>query len=367
MKIETMMHDQPLLDDGSDEPAPVRAGEELPLAALELHLRRHLPLRDAPLQVLQFPHGHSNLTYLVRSGADEWVLRRPPFGNQVKSAHDMGREFRILSRLCDLYPPAPRPVYFCEDPSILGAPFYLMQRRRGLIVRKQMPPGLAHDAARLRRMSEVLIDNLADLHALDARRPELAELGKPEGYAGRQVHGWTRRYRDAETDRIEAVDVLADWLTQHVPAGHDACVVHNDYKFDNVVFDPRDPSRIVAVLDWEMATLGDPLMDLGTTLGYWVQASDLEEQRATAMGPTMSGGCLTRLEIVQCYAARTGRDTGDIVFYYAFGLFKIAVIIQQIYARFARGYTADPRFAGLSTSVAALGRQGVRVIERGTI
>src|ERR1700736_3239490 len=171
------MHDQPVLDDSPDEPAPVRAGEEMPLAALELHLRQHLPLGDAPLQVVQFLHGHSNLTYLVRSGASEWVLRRPPFGNQVKSAHEMSREFRILSRLCDLYPPAPRPVYFCADPAVLGAPFYLMQRRRGLIVRKQMPPGLANDPSRLRRMCEVLIDNLADLHALDARRPELAELG----------------------------------------------------------------------------------------------------------------------------------------------------------------------------------------------
>jgi aminoglycoside phosphotransferase (APT) family kinase protein len=362
-----MMLDQPVPDDGPDEPAAVRAGEEMPLAALELHLRRHLPLGDAPLQVLQFPHGHSNLTYLVRSGAGEWVLRRPPFGNQVKSAHDMGREFRILSRLCDLYPSAPRPVYFCADPAILGAPFYLMERRRGLIIRKQMPPGLANDRAQLRRMSEVLIDNLADLHALDAHRPELAELGKPEGYAARQVHGWARRYRDAETERIEAVDVVAGWLTQHVPAGHDACVVHNDYKFDNVVFDPTNPSRIVAVLDWEMATLGDPLMDLGTTLGYWVQASDPEELRAAAMGPTMSKGCLTREEIVQRYAARTGRDTAGIVFYYAFGLFKIAVIIQQIYARFARGHTSDPRFAGLSHRVAALGKHGVRVIERGAI
>jgi aminoglycoside phosphotransferase (APT) family kinase protein len=357
-----MTHTLPATDASHDQPAAVRSGEELPLAALEPYLRRHLPLADAPLQVLQFPHGHSNLTYLVHCGKEEWVLRRPPFGNQVKSAHDMGREFRILSRLCGLYAPAPRPAHYCDDTAILGAPFYLMERRRGRIVRKQLPPDLARQPAVLERMSAALIDRLADLHALDVRRPELAELGKPEGYAARQVHGWARRYRDAETDRIEAMDVLAGWLAQRVPERGEACVVHNDYKFDNVLFDPADPSRIVAVLDWEMATLGDPLMDLGTTLGYWIEAGDPDELGTAVMGPTMMSGCLTRQQVVERYAARTGRDVGGIAFYYAFGLFKIAVIIQQIYARFVRGHTRDQRFADMWSRVVALARQGERVI-----
>jgi aminoglycoside phosphotransferase (APT) family kinase protein len=362
-----MMRDSTSPCDDLNAPAPVRPGEELPLAALEAYLRQHLSLAAAPLEVAQFPHGHSNLTYLLRCGGDEWVLRRPPFGNQVKSAHDMGREYRILSRLCGLYPAAPRPLHACDDAAILGAPFYLMERRRGFVVRKQLPAELSGEPATLRQMSQALIDRLADLHALDVRRPELAELGKPEGYALRQVQGWARRYRDASTDQVEALDTLAAWLPEHVPARQGACVVHNDYKFDNVLYDAAEPARIAAVLDWEMATVGEPLMDLGTTLGYWVDADDPEELRATARGPTLSPGCLSRAEVVARYAAQTGRDVADVVFYYAFGLFKVAVIIQQIYARFVRGHTRDERFADLAASVTALAHQGVRALERGTI
>jgi aminoglycoside phosphotransferase (APT) family kinase protein len=362
-----MMHDSTFPRDDHNVPGPVRAGEELPLVGLESHLRQHLPLAPARVAIAQFPHGHSNLTYLLRCDADEWVLRRPPFGNQVKSAHDMGREYRILSRLWALYPAAPRPVHYCDDPAVLGAPFYLMERRHGFVVRKQLPAALAREPATLRQMSETLIDRLADLHALDARRPELAELGKPEGYALRQVQGWARRYRDAATASVAAMEALAAWLPEHVPARQGACVVHNDYKFDNVLYDSAEPARIAAVLDWEMATVGEPLMDLGTTLGYWVEAGDAAELRATAMGPTLSPGCLSRAEVVARYAARTGQDVGDVVFYYAFGLFKIAVIIQQIYARYVRGHTRDERFAGLAANVTALAHQGVRALERGTI
>jgi aminoglycoside phosphotransferase (APT) family kinase protein len=350
-----------------DQPGPVRAGEELPVPALTAYMRGGLIAADLPVEVLQFPSGHSNLTYLIRCGDQEWVLRRPPFGNQVKSAHDMGREYRMLSRLGDLFPPAPRPVRYCDDSAVLGAPFYLMERRRGLILRRQLPAGIILGADQLRTMCLPLIDTLAELHALDVERHGLTDLGKPAGYAARQVTGWTKRYRDAETERLDAIDTVAAWLNERLPGDRGACVVHNDYKFDNVILDPADPSCVVAVLDWEMATLGDPLMDLGTTLGYWVEPGDPEELRTTAMGPTLLPGALTRRDVVERYAMRSGRDVGGIVYYYVFGLFKIAVIIQQIYARYVRGHTRDERFATLNFRVKALAEHAAAVIHKGDL
>jgi aminoglycoside phosphotransferase (APT) family kinase protein len=351
----------------SEETRPVRPGEELDLAKLELYLRGRLPGLDGPLAVEQFPHGHSNLTYLLRGGGQEWVLRRPPFGNQVKSAHDMGREYRVLSRLCEVYPPAPRPYVYCADESVLGAPFYVMERKRGVILRKQIPPDLGLDAAGVRRLCEAVIDNLGRLHALDYRAVGLSDLGKPDGYVVRQVSGWANRYRNAQTDDVPAMDHVAGWLGERLPPESGAALIHNDYKYDNLLLDPHEPTRVVGVLDWEMCTVGDPLMDLGTTLGYWVEAGDAEPLRALAMGPTAGPGSLTRRELVECYARLTGRDVSNILFYYCFGLFKIAVIVQQIYARYARGHTKDERFARLNEWVAVLAGQARCAAENGTI
>jgi aminoglycoside phosphotransferase (APT) family kinase protein len=358
-----------------DGASPVRAGEELPLAPLEAYLNQHLGIPSAgprPLVVEQFAQGHSNLTYLVRLGgggggdATELVLRRGPFGNQVKTAHDMGREYRVLSRLWTVYPPAPRPVLFCDDPAVLGAPFYLMERRRGIVLRKQLPRGLVLDEDTARRLSITLIDNLAALHALDYRAAGLGDLGKPEGYVQRQVTGWTERYARARTDDLPALDHLARWLAEHLPpAPIGAALIHNDYKYDNLVLDPTDLTRIVAVLDWEMATVGDPLMDLGTTLGYWVEAGDPPALRDAAFGPTALPGSLSRRALAERYADRSGRDISGVLFHYAFGLFKIAVIIQQIYARYARGHTHDARFAHMNDLVAVLAEQAGQAIARG--
>jgi aminoglycoside phosphotransferase (APT) family kinase protein len=350
-----------------DGTTPVRQGEELPLARLQRYLRDQLPDANGPFTVEQFPQGHSNLTYLLRLGDMELVLRREPFENPVKSAHDMGREYRVLSKLSLAYPPAPRPVLYCDDTSVLGVPFYLMERRRGVILRRQVHPGLDIDPPTARSLSTSLIDNLARLHALDVHAIGLGDLGKPEGYTTRQVSGWSDRWDKARTDALPAMDRMARWLAERIPSSSGAVLIHNDYKYDNVVLDPKDLSRIVAVLDWEMATVGCPLMDLGTSLGYWVEAGDPPALRRSAMGPTALPGSLTRQELVDRYALETGRDMTGILFYYVFGLFKIAVIVQQIYARYARGHTRDARFANLNMLVGVLAEQADRSINVGRI
>jgi aminoglycoside phosphotransferase (APT) family kinase protein len=350
-----------------DQAAPVRPGEELPADRLAAYLRQHLPEASGPLTVEQFPHGHSNLTYLLRLGATEWVLRRPPFGNRVKTAHDMGREYRVLSGLGAHYAAAPRAVLYCADESVLGAPFYLMERRHGVIVRKEAPPGLALDAPTARRLGLAFVDNLALLHALDCRAVGLGDLGKPEGYVARQVGGWIKRYGEARTDDVPTLEPVARWLTDHLPADAGAALIHNDYKYDNLVLDPADLTRVVAVLDWEMATVGDPLMDLGTTLGYWVEATDPEGLRHHATGPTYLPGSLTRQQLIERYQEKTGRPVAQALFYYCYGLYKIAGILQQIYARYVRGATRDPRFARLNDFVAVLARQAERALEKGQV
>jgi aminoglycoside phosphotransferase (APT) family kinase protein len=358
-----------------DEPRPVRDGEQLDLARLRDYLAAHLPEADGPLEVEQFPHGHSNLTYLLRMREQEWVLRRPPFGNRVKTAHDMGREYRILSRLCHVYPPAPAPRLYCEDETILGAPFYLMERRKGVILRRSPPSDRPIPPDLVTRLCETLVDNLALLHGLDYRAAGLDDLGKPQGYINRQVTGWTRRYQDACTDEIADIERTMTWLAENVPAGAPgegqgragATLIHNDFKFDNFVLDPDDLTRIVAVLDWEMATIGDPLMDLGTTLAYWTEANDPAPLHQFIVGPTTQPGSLTRRELVERYGRTTGRDTSNMLFCYVCGLFKVAVIAQQIYARYVRGLTQDTRFAGFNRVVAALGLGAVRAIDTGRI
>jgi len=283
----------------AEETKPVRPGEELNLTTLEPYLRRHFPDRTGPLALEQFPHGHSNLTYLLRWANGEMVLRRPPFGNQVKSAHDMGREYRVLSKLWSVYPPAPRPYLFCEDESIVGAPFYLMERRNGVILRRSIPSGIQMTPETARKLSLTLIDNLARLHALDYQSAGLGDLGKPDGYVSRQVNGWIDRYRKSQTDTIPAMETIASLLTANLPKESGAALIHNDYKYDNLLLDSADLTKVVAVFDWEMATIGDPLMDLGSTLAYWVEPGDSEAMKEFAFGPTIMPGSMTRKELAE--------------------------------------------------------------------
>ena len=350
-----------------DQTTPVRPGEELDLAKLEHFLRGHFPDQAGPLVVRQFPSGHSNLTYSVQLGSRELVLRRPPFGSKVKTAHDMGREFRVLSKLHDHYPPAPRVLLFCEDASLLGAPFYLMEPIHGIILRSDVPPGLDFPPETARRVCESFLDNLALLHGLDCNAIGLADLGKPQGYLERQVRGWIERYQGSKTDEIAEVEAISQWIQQHMPASNAAALIHNDYKYDNVVLDPNDLTKIIGVLDWEMCTIGDPLTDLGSALAYWVDASDPPEILETRWGPTSYSGSLTRAQLVQRYAQKTGRDDSNMVFYLVFARFKIAVIVQQIYYRYHQGLTHDERFATMPHRIKLLLRAALQTAETGAI
>jgi aminoglycoside phosphotransferase (APT) family kinase protein len=356
-----------------DSARPVRSGEEIDAAALavwlENQLEDRLPGAAGPIEIEQFPGGHSNLTYLLRFPDRELVLRRPPFGSRVKTAHDMGREYRVLSRLYAAYPKAPRALVHCDDLSVIGAPFYLMERVRGVILRqRKAPEGIDLNPATLRAVSEAAVDGLADLHAVDWRAAGLDGLGHPEGYVSRQIEGWTRRWRDARTDDVPDLDRAAAWLHERQPAENGvAALLHGDYKYDNLVLHPDDLPRVVAVLDWEMATVGDPLMDLGTSLGYWMDPDDAPDLRLLPAGPTTLEGNLNRAGVVERYAVRSGRDVSDILFYYVYGLFKIAVIAQQIYFRFRQGLTRDDRFAAMIGAVRILGRTAVQAIEKGRI
>ena len=346
-----------------DQPKAVRDGEQLDIPALSAFRDRELGAHGA-VTVEQFPGGHSNLTYLVHHGDHEYVLRRPPFGSKVKSAHDMGREVSVLSKLAPVFDRAPRVIAYRDEPDVLGAPFYLMQRRRGVILRKELPAGL--DAARVRKLCEVLIDCLVDLHAVDYAAAGLGELGKPIGDIERQVRGWTERYTASQTDDIPDITAVAAWLAANKPVDGPPSLIHNDFKFDNVIFDPS-LERITGVLDWEMATIGDPLMDLGTSISYWVHADDPAVFQMPIFGVTMKPGMFRRDEVAARYFERAGRPPEDMVFCFAFGLFKTAVVLQQIYYRFAKGLTTDPRFAPFILVVRALADQAKRAIDRGSI
>lgn len=344
---------------------PPRAGEEVDPARLAPFLEAALGVvAGTALEIGQFPSGYSNLTYLVRAGDRALVLRRPPIGSTVRTAHDMGREARVLRALRPAYPLVPAVLATCDDLAVLGYPFYLMEFVPGVLLRARVPAGVAFDAATGRRVATALLENLARLHALDAGAAPLAALGRPQGYAERQIRGWAERSAAARTDPVPDLDHTFARLAARLPPDGDAAVVHNDYKHDNVVLDPADLGSIRAVLDWEMATVGDPILDLGTTLGYWVEAGDPEEVRGFRFGPTDGPGQPTRRELVALYAAASGRDVSNVAYAYAFGLCKIAVIAQQIYVRYAQGLTRDPRFAALPTAIRALAARARTALAR---
>lgn len=346
-----------------------RPGEALDADAVADFVASRLPELAGEVEILQFPSGASNLTYLVRCAGRELVLRRPPFGTKARTAHDMGREYRILSRLHRVFPYAPRPLAYCEDPAVLGEPFYLMERLEGIVLGRDLPPGMKLPPAAATALCAELIRVHVELHEVDYATAGLAELGHPEGYVGRQVAGWSKRYRAAATPDVPDNEALMTWLEARRPPDTDRpALIHNDYKLDNVVLGAADGGwRIRGVLDWEMATVGDPLMDLGCSLAYWVQADDPPAMQALRMMPTQLTGMLTRHELVAEYARRAGRELGDFRFYYAFGLFRLAVIVQQIYYRYTLGQTRDPRFRDFGRLCALLSATATAVTtgERG--
>lgn len=329
-----------------DRPRPVRDEDQLDLAALDAYLKARIAgLRGTPT-LAQYPGGASNLTYLLTYGDDEIVVRTAPRGAKAKSAHDMGREARVMAALAPHYPYVPTILTVDESHATIGQPFYAMQAVRGIILRRDMPDDLGLDAGGVRRLCEHFIERLVQLHRVDIHDPAIAALGKGDGYIARQVAGWSERWRQALLpDTDSAVDVV-DWLHARQPAHDNAtCVIHNDFRFDNVVLDAGNPLSIVGVLDWELATLGDPLMDLGSSLAYWVQADDDRVFQSFRRQPTHVAGMLTRAEVVALYGARTGVDVGDFSFYEVFGLFRLMVIIQQIHRRYVEGQTHNPQFA----------------------
>jgi aminoglycoside phosphotransferase (APT) family kinase protein len=355
------------MSDFLDHPTALRSGEELDLARLEPYLRRHFPNEAGALQVRQFPSGHSNLTYSLLLGATELVLRRPPFGSKVKSAHDMGREFRVLSKLHSVYAPAPEVLFYCDDDSVLGAPFYVMKPIHGIILRKQLPPGLDLSADKARRLCVAFVDNFIRLHLVDYAAAGLADLGRAEGYLERQVRGWTERYHGSKTHDYPEVEKLSTWMRQHLPVTNRVSLIHNDYKYDNVVLDPNDITRILGVLDWEMCTIGDSLSDLGTALAYWVDAADPADLQRNRWGPTTHPGSFTRAEVAQYYAQQTSCDVSQMAFYLTFAYFKLAVIVQQIYYRYHLGVTKDERFASMPERIALLLRAAWLTAQSGRI
>jgi aminoglycoside phosphotransferase (APT) family kinase protein len=356
-------------DESLDRPEVVRDNARLDLDKLAGWLASH----DLPgtVEVLQFPRGYSNLTYLLRVSPDggaprEIVLRRPPFGVKIASAHDMGREHRILSGLAKVWDKVPATIGYEADESVLGAPFYVMERAHGVIFRAKQPKGIELSSLGGRALSETLVDTLAEIHGIDVEAAGLADLGKPAGYNARQVKGWTERYAKAKTDEVPDVDAIAAWLAANTPTESGATLIHNDLKYDNVVY-ARDLSRIVAVLDWEMSTLGDPLMDLGTTLSYWVEATDPPLFTAMRFGPTDAPNSLRRMDVVERWSTKTGRPVTNLVFYFAFALFKLAVVAQQLYQRYVRGLTQEPRYAFMIEGVKGLTRTAVRSVETNRI
>ncbi|MBK7477245.1 MAG: phosphotransferase family protein [Haliscomenobacter sp.] len=347
-----------------DEAKDIRPGEELPVDSLQRYLESALPEFQSILDVQQFPGGFSNLTYLIETNLGQLVLRRPPFGTHVKTAHDMGREFRVLTSLQPVYSKIPKPVLLCEDPEVLGAPFYLMERVEGVILRNRPQKDLDLNPGVMKGLSEAFIDNLADLHNLDIDSAGLGALGKPEGYIARQVEGWIERYYRAETEPIGTMNLLADWMrTNSVPDGSPS-LLHNDYKYDNLVLDPENLTRIRAVLDWEMCTIGDPRMDLGLSMAYWIEPEEINPLVASIGNLTWLPGNLSREGLLERYASRKGgKGLEHILFFFVFGLFKIGVIVQQIYYRYKQGHTQDPRFAPLIEAVHWFGDRGRKALE----
>jgi aminoglycoside phosphotransferase (APT) family kinase protein len=348
----------------------VRAGEALDWEALAAYVRWHFAddqipgLRlSAPMEVLQFHGGHSNLTYVVRFGGADLVVRRPPVGPVPPRAHDMAREYRWLAALHPLFPLAPRPYILCEDETVLGTVFYVMERRRGMVVRRDEPLPLAGHPDVRRRVSEAMVETLAGLHAVDVTREPFADLGRPSGFVERQVRGWTDRWKRSQLDALPEMDDVAAWLASHLPPDPDEpSIVHGDFKLDNVLLDPLEPGRVTAVLDWEMCAAGEPLVDLGIMLAYWTApaAGGAEPDALTTV--TGRPGYFTRDELIDAYAWRSGRNLTGLRFYEALALFKIAVVIQQIAFRFRQGQTSDRRFATFGDRVIHLARHAAALL-----
>ena len=352
----------------TDSSTHIRSGEELDASRIDPYLKAHIPGLAGQPAISQFPGGASNLTYLIEYPGKELVLRRPPFGHKAKSAHDMGREFRILNQLKDVFPYCPKAYVHSTDLTLIGCEFYVMERVKGIILRSDIPAALALSADATRTLCMSFIDKLVELHRVDYNACGLGDLGKPQGYVQRQISGWSERYEKALTPDAPRWEAVKEWLQAKMPADHPTpSIVHNDYRFDNVILDPVDPMLIIGVLDWELTTLGDPLMDLGNTLAYWIEADDPAPVQRMRRQPSNAPGMLTRREFVDYYAERSGIQIDNYDFYYTYGLFRLAGIVQQIYYRYYHGQTQDKRFAQFVHMNALLEQMSLNVIRRSSL
>lgn len=348
-----------------DKAVNVREGEELDFRKVEAFIRDSIPGLSGDLSIRQFPGGHSNLTYLVTVGDREMVLRRPPYGYKAKSAHEMSREYKVLKALHGNFPYAPEPLAYTDDKSILGDEFYIMERLKGIILRRDPPPGLDYTPVMATELCENFLKVLIEFQSLDYQAVGLGDLGRPKGYVSRQVGGSCKRYRAARTPDAPDCEEYMTWLEEKQPPDADRpALIHNDLKFDNMVLDPNNPTRFIGILDWELTTVGDPLMDLGISLSYWVQPGDPPELESVRTLPTTLPGMLTREEMLERYEKETGLKVKHYDFYYLFGLFRMLVVAQQMYFRYSQGQTKDKRFKEIVSMVFMADEMARKIMEK---
>ena len=350
-----------------DQPTQIRPNEGFDENSLKTFLINELNLIEGIIKIFQFPSGFSNLTYLVNFNNKDFVLRRSPIGANIKSGHDMNREYTILNGLKKIYNKVPKPYIYSDNLKIIGAPFYLMERKKGIILRGNTPKKQLPDKLDMRKLSKKFIFTLAEIHRLNYKKAGLENIGKPKGYISRQVKGWINRYLASKTSDISNINYAYKWLDRNIHENKFSSLIHNDFKYDNLVLSDDGKYNVLAILDWEMATLGDPLMDLGTSLGYWIDKTDPENIQQNKFNITNAEGNLNRGELVSLYSKVSKLDISNIVFYYVFGLFKIAVIVQQIFYRYKLGKTSDERFKDLNEIVKIYGLMAKRAIDKNSI
>ncbi len=327
-----------------DQPKETRAEDALNVDAVSAFVKLHYPSATGVLDIKQFRGGASNLTYQLNFENISLILRTSPKGTKAKGAHDMAREFRIMNQLKPSYSYVPKMIALCSDESVIGREFYVMEKISGIIPRANLPKELALSESEIKTLCTNVIDKLIELHQVDIYTSGLHELGKGTGYCQRQIDGWTERYKKAKTWNVPSCNYVMDYLKANIPTHEKTCFIHNDFRFDNVVLDEHDPTKVIGVLDWEMATIGDPMMDLGNSLAYWVQVDDDFVEKQTRRQPTHLKGMLSRKEVIEYYCDRMGFDAKDFTFYEVYGLFRLAVIMQQIYFRFYHGQTTNKAF-----------------------
>lgn len=354
-----------MTEEASNPATGVRSGEELDWVALDRYLKSEIPYLEGEPAVSQFAGGNSNLTYRLRYVNDDLVIRRPPFGTKAKSAHSMSREYRVMKHLMPVFSAVPEVLCYSDDETVIGSEFYVMRKVPGQLIKEQIPSAWGFTAEDTRRFCGRFWEKLIELHSVDYEAAGLGTFGKPEGYVSRQIAGWNQRFGKARTPDVDGFSDVRDWLENSLPAESGRyAILHGDYRIDNVILDESDPCRIRAVLDWEICALGDPLMDLGSALAYWIEEDDPPQLKSLLMQPSNAPGMLSRREILDLYSEKTGLDTSNFGFYQVYGCWRVAVILQQIYYRFYHGQTADPRFRHFGMAVQNLGEHCRRLIGR---